>query len=133
MNYLLDTCTISDFFKKNHSVVQHFESLVPDQLRISVITVMEIEYGLQLNPQRAVKIRPLWESLLHVLQIELYSERAAMATAAIRANLKALGAPIGPYDILIAGTAVAHKMVVVTSNVDEFTRISEVSVENWRI
>lgn len=133
MIYLLDTCTISDFFKKNHSVLKHFESLIPDQLKISIITVMEIEYGLRLNLERAEKIRPLWESLLKLLQVEPYSERAALATASIRANLKVKGAPIGPYDILIAGTGIAHNMVVVTSNVGEFERIQELSVENWRL
>lgn len=133
MIYLLDTCTISDFFKKNQSVVKHFESVAPDQLRISIVTVMEIEYGLQLSAERAAKIRPLWNSLLRILQIEPYSERAAIETATIRANLKVKGMPIGAYDILIAGTAMAHKMVVVTSNVGEFERIQELPIENWRL
>ena len=51
MNYLLDTCTISYFFKKNHSVIRHLESVTPMQIHLSAITFFEVEYGLKLNPK----------------------------------------------------------------------------------
>ena len=54
------------------------------------------------------------------------------ATAAIRAALKLQGRPIGAYDALIAGTGVARGLIVVTSNVGEFNRVSGLQVENWR-
>jgi tRNA(fMet)-specific endonuclease VapC len=47
-----------------------------------------------------------------------------------QSNLKTSGLPIGPYDILLAGTAIAHDLVIVTSNLNEFKRISAVSIEN---
>lgn len=55
-----------------------------------------------------------------------------MAAAAIRATLKQEGQPIGAYDVLIAGTAVARGLIVVTSNVGEFRRIAGLQVEDWR-
>jgi tRNA(fMet)-specific endonuclease VapC len=93
---------------------------------------MEIEYGLRLHQERENKIRPIWNSLLQVVQVVPYSSQCAKATASIRSNLKAAGLPIGPYDILIAGTAVAQNMIVVTSNCGEFKRISSITVEDWR-
>ena len=56
----------------------------------------------------------------------------AQAAAAIRAALKTKGQPIGAYDVLIAGTGLARGLVVVTSNVGEFKRVSGLQVENWR-
>lgn len=132
MNYLLDTCAISDFFKKIPNVIAYFESVTPKQIHISAITLMEIEYGLKLSPERQKKIRPIWTPLLQHIQVIPYSEHCAISTASIRSNLKTVGSPIDPFDILIAGTALAHNLILVTSNVKEFDRIPEITVENWR-
>lgn len=133
MNYLLDTCVISDFFKKIPSVVKHFELISPEQIHISSLTVMEIEYGLRLNLEREKKIRPLWTALMKHIHVISYSPQCAVASASIRADLKNIGLSIGPYDALIAGTSLAHNMVMVTSNMDEFKRIPDITVEDWRI
>lgn len=132
MNYLLDTCVISDFFKKIPSVIHRFEKLSPEQLHISSIAIMEIEYGLKLNPEREIKIRPLWTALLRHINILNYSQKCSIASASIRAELKTLGCLIGPYDILIAGTALAENMIMVTSNGKEFSRIPHIRIEDWR-
>jgi tRNA(fMet)-specific endonuclease VapC len=132
VNYLLDTCVISDFFKRIPSVITHFENLSPSQIHISTITVMEIEYGLRLNEEREKKIRPLWDALLKQIKIVIVCHQCAIAIATIRAKLKSAGLLIGPYDILIAGTALANNFTMITSNLKEFNRISEIKIENWR-
>lgn len=133
MNYLLDTCVISDFLKKIPSVVEHFKVLSPEKIHISSITVMEVEYGLKLNAERAKKIRPLWTELLKYVHVIPYSPQCAVASAYLRADLKEKGLPIGPFDVLIAGTSLAHKMIMVTSNSGEFRRISGITLEDWRV
>lgn len=133
MNYLIDTCTVSDFFKKIPSVISRFEEISPQQIYISSISFMEIEYGLRLNPEREKKIRPLWESLLKLIQVAPYCRQCAKETAQIRSVLKVSGTPVGPFDLLIAGTAIAHQLTMVTSNYSEFKRIPDITVENWRI
>ncbi|MFI5343309.1 MAG: PIN domain-containing protein [Chlamydiales bacterium] len=91
MNYLLDTCVISDFFKKIDSVVKHFKNLSSSQIHISMITVMEIEYGLKLNEEREKKIRPIWQALLEQINVITVCHQCAIATANIRAKLKSQG------------------------------------------
>lgn len=132
MNYLLDTCVVSDFFKRNPAVIRHFDAISPDNVHISSVTVMEIEYGLKQNFEREIKIRPLWKNLLKYIHVISYSPQCATASALIRAELKNKGLPIGPYDILIAGSSLAHNMILVTSNLNEFKRIPHISIENWR-
>lgn len=132
MNYLLDTCVISDFLKKIPSVVEHFKSVSPEKIHISSITVMEIEFGLRLNLERAKKITPLWKELLRHIHIVPYSPGCAVASATIRSELKKQGLPIGPYDLLIAGTSINYKMTMVTSNHEEFKRVAEIILEDWR-
>lgn len=132
MSYLLDTCVISDFFKKIPSVVKHFESVSPEKIHISSITVMEIEYGLRLHQEKEKKIRPLWKALLNHIHVIPYLPKCAIASAAIRASLKIKGLSIGPYDVLIAGTSLAHELIMITSNSCEFNRIPELTIEDWR-
>lgn len=60
------------------------------------------------------------------------TEGAAEATAKARAILKRRGRPIGAYDILIAGTALAHDLTVVTANFREFRQVEGLRVEDWR-
>jgi tRNA(fMet)-specific endonuclease VapC len=55
----------------------------------------------------------------------------AMSAATIRAQLEQQGTPIGPMDILIAGTAVSLQATLVTHNVREFSRISGLAIADW--
>jgi tRNA(fMet)-specific endonuclease VapC len=39
--------------------------------------------------------------------------------------------PIGPYDVMIAGTAVSQQGILITNNVNEFKRVPKLKIENW--
>ena len=58
---------------------------------------------------------------------------AATKAAEIRANLAALGTPIGPYDLLIAAIAIVNNLTLVTHNTREFERVSELKFEDWEV
>lgn len=133
MNYLLDTCVISDFFRKIPLLIKRFEAISPENIHISSITVMEIEYGLKLHLERENRIRPIWKKLIDHIHVISFSPQCAYAAASIRANLKTKGLSIGSYDSLIAGTCLAHDMIMVTSNLSEFNRVPKLIVEDWRI
>lgn len=132
MKFLLDTCTVSDFVKGEPGVLDRIKRTSPDQIAISALTAMEIEYGLLLNPQRARKLAPLLDAFLSAVEVLPFGDADAKAAAAVRAALRKKGRPIGPYDCLIAGCGLARGLVVVTSNESEFRRISGLRVENWR-
>jgi tRNA(fMet)-specific endonuclease VapC len=132
MGYLLDTCVISDFVKGEENTLKLFKSISPANIFVSSLTVMEVKYGLAVNPQRAVKIQPLIETILNSITILPFGSKEAEQAALIRGILKIAGSPIGAYDVLIAATAVTHNHIVVTSNVREFQRVSNLEIENWR-
>lgn len=132
MKYLLDTCTVSDFVKGQANVLARIKATAPSLIAVSVVTRMEIEYGLLLNPERAKKLVPLMDSFLGSITTLALSEADAQAAAGIRAALQRQGQPIGAYDTLIAGCGLARGLIVVTSNVGEFQRVSGLVVENWR-
>jgi tRNA(fMet)-specific endonuclease VapC len=41
------------------------------------------------------------------------------------------GTPIGPYDLLIAATAVTNDKILITANMREFARVPGLKIENW--
>ncbi|MDO9611345.1 MAG: type II toxin-antitoxin system VapC family toxin [Serpentinimonas sp.] len=132
MKYLLDTCTVSDFVKGQPGVMARIKSISPKLITVSSLTRMEIDYGLALNSERARKLVPMLDAFFSVVGTLAFDEADARAAAAIRAALRKQGQPIGAYDVLIAGTAVARGLVVVTSNEGEFNRVSGLQVQNWR-
>ena len=132
MKYLLDTCTVSDFVKGQPNVLARIKAISPALIAVSTLTRMEVEYGLALNADRSRKLAPVLQAFFSTISTLPFEVADALAAAAIRAALKTKGQPIGAYDVLIAGTALARGLVVVTSNVGEFQRIGGLQVEDWR-
>jgi tRNA(fMet)-specific endonuclease VapC len=132
VKYLLDTTVISDFTRGVPAVVERLKRTTKAEVAVSTVTAMEIEYGLILNPTRARKIEPMIRALLRDLRELPFQREDAQAAAAVRASLRKRGTPIGPYDVMTGGTAVRHGLILVTSNSDEFRRISGLIVEDWR-
>jgi tRNA(fMet)-specific endonuclease VapC len=67
--------------------------------------------------------------------VEDFDEYAAQLAAEVRASLETMrpnAQPIGPYDVLLAGHALAMGAVLVTHNTREFSRVPGLSVEDWQ-
>ncbi|MEQ8997224.1 MAG: type II toxin-antitoxin system VapC family toxin [Coleofasciculus sp. B1-GNL1-01] len=132
MRYLLDTCVISDFIKGEPATQARLKQTSPTDIAVSVITVMELRYGLQLNHQRAQKIEPVITSFLSSITLLPFGISEAEQVAHIRAILRSQGQPIGAYDVLIAATALQYNLVMITANQREFDRVPGLQTENWR-
>lgn len=100
-------------------------------LAVSAVTVGELMYGAarSSDPKRN---RAAVEEFLAMVTVLDLNAADAEAAGRIRAELAALGTPIGGYDLLIAGQARARSLVVATGNVREFGRVAGIRVENWR-
>jgi tRNA(fMet)-specific endonuclease VapC len=131
MTYLLNTDTLSHFSRGHPKVLERIKETPPAEVAISSVTLMEIEYGLALQPDKARKLRPVLEAFLGAIRVLVYDDKDAKATAVIRAALKTKGTPIGAYDALIAGTALSKGLILVTGNTREYKRIGGLRLENW--
>jgi tRNA(fMet)-specific endonuclease VapC len=65
------------------------------------------------------------------LEWTLFDDEDARAAGTIRAELEAVGKPIGAYDVLLAGQARRRGVTLVTSNAKEFARVTGLKVEDW--
>ena len=132
MKYLLDTCTVSDYFRRTGKVAERMQATPPHELAVSTITEHEMRYGLARQPRAANTLGSKVRSFLSVVHVLPFESQDAVASAVIQSRLERAGRPIGPYDVLLAGVAVARDLVLVTSNEREFERVDGLSVENWR-
>lgn len=128
--YLLDTNTLIYFFKGLGKVAENILSHSPKDITIPAIVLFELEVGIVKSNYPTQKRQQL-ESFVSQITIIPFEAKAARFAAAVRTNLEKLGMPIGPYDTLIAGTALSANSTLVTHNTKEFSRIVNLSIEDW--
>lgn len=130
MRYLLDTNTCISVMRNEPPVVARMSATSPGDCAISTITSYELYTGVAKcsDPRReGAKVATLLRTV-HALP---FDSAAAKEAARIRAELESQGCPIGPYDVLLAGHAVAAGLILVSANTAEFSRVAGLVVENW--
>ncbi len=129
MRYLLDAnAVIALFQNQSPPLDQRVRECQVTDIGLSVIVAYELFYG-------AFKSQRQEHNLQRVEQIGFplvpFDWAAARSAGEIRALLAQEGQPIGPYDTLIAGQALSRNLVLVTSNIKEFTRVPKLVCEDW--
>lgn len=130
MIYLLDTNICIFASKKNHPIVELLKKKSSDDLRISSITLAEIHYGIQ-KSVRKIENELYWEEFFSHFQILDFNQAAAREYGLIRTHLERSGLMIGERDWQIASIAKANNLAIVTNNVKEFSRVPDLTVEDW--
>ena len=128
--YILDTNTLIYYFKGLGEIASHLLSKPPKTIGIPAIVLFELEVGIakSIAPE---KRQAQLENMVSVVNILPFGDDEARRAAMIRADLEKRGESIGPYDVLIAGTALANNGILVTRNVGEFQRVKGLQIENW--
>ena len=130
MRYLLDANAVIAMLRDSASrPAQRVRQEQVADVGISAVVAHELFYG-AFKSQRAARSVARVDALQFPV-IEFDREDARQA-GGIRALLAARGTAIGPYDVLIAGQAVARQLILVTHNVDEFRRVPGLSIEDWQ-
>jgi tRNA(fMet)-specific endonuclease VapC len=104
----------------------------PSQLAVSVITEMQVEYGLARNPGLAPRVREAMRVLLTTISVLPFEREDARVAAQLRVSLNSQGTPIGAYDLLLAACGLRRGLKIVTHNAREFVRVSGLGLEDWR-
>lgn len=135
--YLLDTTVWIDLLRTNsqairRKLVAHSKSVVG----LSVVTLCELQYGLDLRSLRHPHLREreqdFLSSIIAPFDVFPLSVDVVETYGKLRAGLEKAGASIGALDMLIAAQAVALGATLVTSNQREFKRVPGIRVEDWR-
>ena len=119
--------------RSSERVRQRFgtEKLARAQLFLSTIVIHELWFGVA-NSELLRWNAPVLRKFISQGFVTLdFTDRDAEVAGQIRASLKAIGTPIGAYDTLIAGQALARGLTRVTANTREFSRVEGLKLTDW--
>lgn len=128
--YILDTNTLIYFFKGIGNVADKLLAASPKDIGIPAVVIYELEYGIARSTSPKKRMKQL-EELFSLVEVLPFGNEEAKTSATIRASLEKKGTPIGPYDVLIAGTALSKQGILVTSNTKEFSRVPKLKIIDW--
>jgi predicted nucleic acid-binding protein len=141
MNYLLDTCVISEYTRRepNLKVIHWVDELDESGLFLSVITIGEIKKGIELLPTGSNRKQglTLWlnDGLLERFAGRIYplTVEVLLRWGMLYAGLEVSGQTASTLDSLIAATALFHHAILVTRNEDHFRPTGVEIVNPWRL
>ena len=129
MKFLLDANAVIALMKGDDGFMAQLKQHRPRDFGMPSIVAHELFYG-------AFRSQRVAENLARVeaLQFEVmdFTPEDARRAAQIRSRLAAAGTPIGPYDVLIAGQALARGLTLITHNTREFQRVAELKLADWQ-
>jgi len=127
MNYLLDTCVLSEFTRRqpDERVTHWLDSLDEVKLFLSVITIGEIQRGIERLPDSRRKNELM--TWLNDNLVERFSGRifdldiaTLLLWGTLTARLETSGQPMSVMDSLIAASALYNNLILVTRNISDF-------------
>jgi tRNA(fMet)-specific endonuclease VapC len=126
--YLLDTNAVIALLRGDGPFLTRMRAHAPGDFAISAIVGHELYFGAYKGRRTAENLALIERLRFPMLE---FDREDAQRAGEIRAALAAAGSAIGPYDVLIAGQALARDMTLVTRNLREFGRVPGLAVENW--
>ena len=138
MNYLLDTCVLSEFTRRQPEprVIDWLDSIDEEKLFISAITVGEIQRGIERQPDSHRKTELLvW---MNNGLVTRFARRTFPIDAetmflwgSLVARLEAAGQPMGVMDSLILASALQNNLIIATRNVADFLPSGVQVINPW--
>ena len=128
--FLLDTDTLIYSLKGNDAVVRNLATHQRDPLKVSVITIMELYYGAYKSEKAAAnlaKVRRI-ENAFDILSVDF---SVAETFGMLKSALESQGTPLDDFDLVIAASALAHNLTLVTNNEKHFRRVEGLKLDNW--
>lgn len=127
---MLDTDICIDVLRQQTVVIDRLRQLAPNDCAISMVTVYELFCGLAKARDLEKEQQKVRRFVSAIVELP-FDHSAAESAAKIRADLERQGNVIGPYDLLIAGHAMASGLTLVTKNTREFQRVDGLILESW--
>jgi len=127
MNYLLDTCILSEFTRRRpeEKVVRWIDQIDEEKLFVSVITIGEIQHGIERLAESHRKTDLL--AWLNNGLIKRFEQRIIAVDTptmflwgSLTARMGQEGQPMGLMDSLIIATALQNNLIIATRNVIDF-------------
>jgi tRNA(fMet)-specific endonuclease VapC len=125
MARLIDTAVFIDLERTGRPLGVLGRDAPDEAFALASITVAELLVGAEKadSPERRRRRFDVVDAILARFPVVPYDVAVARAHARLWAGLELAGQRIGPYDLLVAATALVHGYDVLTFNVREFARV----------
>ena len=132
MIFFLDANVVIDAIRSKTALImrEHFKKIDSSNIKISSIVVAELEYGAK-HSNDYEKNKALYRQFIKDFEIIPFTHNEAVVYGDIRQKLAEKGQLIGANDMLIAATVLSYNATIITHNVDEFSRIPNLLIEDW--
>lgn len=131
MKYLLDTNVCITYLNNAESPIsERMQILKPSEIMLCTVVEAELYYGVMKSATPAKNLARLAPFLSQFISLP-FDSKAAREFGRIRADLAKAGTPIGPYDLQIAAISLVNRLILVTHNTREFSRIAGLQLEDW--
>ena len=133
MGVLIDASILIEAERGRLDIEPHVARHGEDEAFLSVVTASELLHGVHRAIESDVRARraAFVEALLERFPLLSVDLGCARAHARLWAELCEAGTLIGPHDLWLAGTCVAHGLTMVTGNAREFARVPGLQLEVW--
>jgi tRNA(fMet)-specific endonuclease VapC len=133
MAVLIDASILIEAERGRFGLEPHVARHGEEEAFLSVVTASELLHGVHRATQPDVRARrsAFVEGVLERFPLLSIDLACARAHARLWAELSQAGALIGPHDLWLAATCVAHGLTMVTANVREFSRVAGLELEVW--
>ncbi len=138
MEYLLDTNVCIALINgrsggSSEAIRRRFAKAVESSETVGVpsVSLYELWFGVAKSVETEANTQRLKMFLAGAVRVLEFGEEDARYAGEIRNTLERMEKPIGTYDLLIAGQAMARKMTLVTANAKEFGRVKGLVWEDW--
>ena len=128
--YLLDTDIIIYSLKGHAAVQENLRRHRNASLGVSIISLMELYYGAY-KSQRVESNLAKVKTIEKTLQAIQAGEEVVELFGMLKSKLEAKGQPADDFDLVIASTALAHNLILVTNNTRHFQKVEGLRLENW--
>lgn len=131
MKYLLDTDICIALFRGKDNVVKKIAKIGLKECAISEITRAEILVGREIAKLKQLKVKDFFfDSFFNSITIYPFSD-SSESYVRNKAKLTVTGKRIEDFDLIIASTAQAHGLTLVTGNISHMSRIDGLEIEDW--
>ncbi len=130
MTHLLDTDICIYWLNGRPEIREHALAIGITNLAISSITAAELYFGAY-NSTRVAQNLGRAEQFVGAIAIIPPNIATLRKFGELKANLRRSGQPVADFDVIIASTAIAAQLTLVTNNTRHYERISDLALENW--
>lgn len=133
MAILIDASILIDAERGRLDLQPHIARHGDEETFLSVVTASELLHGVHRATLPDVRARrsAFVEGILERFPLLSVDLACARAHAQLWAELRQVGARVGPHDLWLAATCVAHGLTMVTGNIREFARVPGLNLEVW--